>query len=224
MILSLLFPVKCVYCGEIIPKTKLPICKTCAKSIPLLKGDLCKYCGREYNACFCKLGDYAFTRNVSVLKYDGVAATIIKRFKFGKKPQLAKFMAEEVAYCVKKNYQDINFDFITFVPMNRIKQFKRGFNQSELIANEVGKILDLPVIKTLGRKYSSKDQKFKKRNERIKSVKGQFYARSQFDGKTILLIDDVLTSGATLSECSLMLKRSKALQVYTATFAITYKK
>lgn len=222
--LSLLFPEKCVYCGEVILKSSVPICEKCAKNIPIIKGERCKYCGREYSECFCKLGDYAFTRNVSVLKYDGIAATIIKRLKFGKKPQLARFVGAEVAFCVKNNYSDIDFDFITFVPMNRFKLFKRGFNQAEIIANEVGKALGLPVKNTLSKKFSFKDQKSRRRKERIKSVKGQFKALSQYDGKTILLIDDVITSGATLSECSLMLKRSGALQVYTATFAITYKK
>ncbi len=222
--LSLLFPEKCIYCGEIMLKSPVPICENCAKNIPVIKGERCKYCSKEQSECFCKLGDYAFIRNVSVLKYEGVGTTIIKRFKFGKKIQLAGFIGKEIATCVKKDYSDINFDFITYVPMNRFKQFTRGFNQSELIAKEIGKILSLPVKNTLSKKFSFKEQKSKSRKDRIKSVRGQFKALSTYDNKTILLIDDVFTTGATLSECSLMLKRSNALQVYTATFAITYKK
>ncbi len=222
--LSLLFPEKCVYCGEIIHKAIVPICKKCSLNMPVIKGTRCKYCGREQTECFCKLGDYAFVKNISVLKYDGVSSTLVKRMKFGKKPPLAEFMGKEIAQSVKLYYSDISFDFITFVPMNKYKEIKRRFNQAEVIANTVGNIVGLPVINTLKRKFSFKDQKHKNRKERFKNIKGQFGALSTYKYKTILLIDDVFTTGATLSECALMLKRAGALQVYTATFAITYKK
>jgi len=222
--ISLLFPEKCVYCGEILLKTPIPICKNCAKKLPVIKGARCKYCGREQSECFCKIGDYAFAQNISVLKYDSVASAIVKRMKFGKKPPLAEFIGSEVAKLVKEHYSDKNFDFITFVPMNKYKLFKRGFNQAEIIANKVGKDIGVPVISTLNRKFSFKDQKYKNKKERIKSIRGQFSAVSDYKNKTILLIDDVFTTGSTLNECSLMLKRAGALQVYTATFAITCKK
>lgn len=221
---SLLFPEKCVYCGDVILKTSVPICKQCAKKIPVIKGTRCKYCGREQTECFCKIGDYAFVQNVSVLKYDSVAAVIIKRLKFGKKPQLAEFIAREIAQVVKLEYNDVNFDFITFVPMNRYKMFKRGFNQAKVIADNIGCILGIPVVNTLKRKFSFKDQKSKNKKERQKNIKGQFSSLSGYEKSTILLIDDVFTTGSTLNECSRVLKSCGALHVYTATFAITYKK
>ncbi len=222
--ISLLFPEKCVYCGEIILSSPIPICKQCSSKMPIIKGIRCKYCSREQTQCFCKLGDFAFTKNVSVLKYDGAAATIIKRLKFGKHPQLADFIGKEIAITVHQSYSDIDFDFVTFVPMNKYKLFKRGFNQAQVIAEKVSKQLNLPILSTLTKKFSVKEQKYKNKKERLKGVRGQFKAISTYDGKTILLIDDVFTTGSTLSECSLMLKRAGALQVYTATFAITYKK
>ena len=222
--LSLLFPERCVYCGEIMLKSPVPICKDCAKMLPVIKGERCKYCGGEQSYCFCKIGDFAFVQNISVLKYEGVGASIVKRMKFGKKPPLCNFIAKELANAIKQNYKDIDFDFISFVPMNKLKLIKRRFNQSEVIAQNVGRIIGLPVVNTLKRKFHFKDQKAKTRKERIKSIRGQFLPLSQFKNKTILLIDDVFTTGATLSECSYVLKRAGALHVYTATFAITCKK
>ncbi len=222
--LSLLFPERCIYCGDILPKSPVPICKNCARSLPVIKGEVCKYCGRERTACFCKLGDYAFVRNISVLKYDGPGAAIVKRMKFGKKPQLTRFMGDEIARTLNFYFDDIDFDFITYVPMNRFKLIKRGFNQSQLLAKQVGRRLGIPVKNTLYKKFSFKDQKYKTAKERIKGIKGQFKAITDCENKKILLIDDVFTTGTTLSECSLMLKRAGALHVYTATFAITYKK
>ena len=110
MLLSLLFPEKCIFCGEVIQKSPFPVCEKCSINTPVIKGERCKYCGGEYNACLCKLGDYAFTRNISVYKYEGAASTIIKRFKFGKKIQLADFIAREMAITIKREYSSVKFE------------------------------------------------------------------------------------------------------------------
>ncbi len=222
--MSLLFPDRCMYCGEIIIDSKVPICDECIKNMPVFKEKCCNICGRETAQCFCKIGDFAFDRNISVMRYDGVAKTIIRRMKFGKKPQLISFLANEMALKIKKEYKDKAFDFVTFVPMHPIKQMRRGFNQSYELAKIIAYKLDIPLYPTLKKKFKFKSQKNLKRKDRFKNIRGTFKSINKYTGKNILIIDDIMTTGATLSECALTLKRSGALHVFTATFAITYKK
>ena len=222
--MSLLFPDRCYFCGEILSDSKISICDKCIKELPVIKGETCKKCGREKGGCYCESDKFYFTRNVSLMRYEGPAINIIKRMKFNQYPQLTVYMGDEISKLVKNKYETVDFDFITYVPMHPYYEFRRKFNQARLLAERVGRYLDLEVKSTLSKSFSLKTQKHLGRTERFKMARGKYHANDSFKGKTILLIDDVMTVGATLNECARVLIKAGAKQVYTATFAITCKK
>lgn len=218
--IPLIFPSRCNFCGDLLCDSK-EICDSCVKTMPVLKGEICEICGREIAACKCKVGDFAFKRNVSFMRYEGPCKNIIIRYKFSSLPQLSKFMGSELAKFIKIKYSGYDFDFISYVPMNPINKLKRKYNPAKLLAKEISKELNLPMVDTLSKKFTLKQQKMLDKKERMKFVKGKFKAKRNFKDKKILLVDDVFTTGSTLNECSKVLRSSGAEYVCTVTFAIS---
>ena len=222
--MSILYPDRCLYCGEIITEQKVAICKNCLVQLPVIKGERCKRCGAAITDCKCRDEKMFYDKNVSLMRYDGVAKSIIKRMKFNGLPQLATFMGGELSLLIKNQFDITEIDAITFVPMHFIKRIKRGYNQAELLAQKIGDDLNIPVVSLLRRKYSFWEQKDLNRKQRFNKMKDAMSAKPMITYKTVLLIDDVSTTGATLNACALALKQSGVNTVYTATFALTCKK
>lgn len=228
--MSLLFPDKCIFCGKPIESGK-QACIDCVKSISLISGDVCEICGMGKDICTCKLGDFAFNRNISVFYYDGYRrgpiSSMVKRMKFQNLPQLAKYMTDMMWENISVKYEGITFDYVTFVPMNKLKKLKKGFDHAEILAMRLSKMLGVPGYSMLVRKFNLKAQKFRKVKDRRAGVRGEYILKANIPdirGKNILIIDDILTTGASISECALQLKKAGANQVMCATFAITCKK
>ena len=112
------------------------------------------------------------------------------------------------------------FDFITYVPQSRKTRFKRGYNQSYLLAKHLSKILSLPVKDTLLRTNEGENQATLSARQRQENVKKCFFAKDISLSGTALLIDDVFTTGATASYCSKLLKNMGCKNVYVAVCAI----
>lgn len=218
----MIYPNRCQFCGELLEKDKR-ICSDCASVLPVINGKTCIRCGLEIENCTCKPGDFAFVSNSAPYRYVGPVKSIIKRLKFKNLPQLAVLMSEEMVSVINERYKDINFDFVTYVPSVFYNRIPRGFNQAHLLAKYISKRLDIPLKMTLGRKWGGKEQKSQSARARFKNIKGRIYTLSKVKG-TVLLVDDVMTTGATLSECAYMLKKAGASQVFCVTYAITCKK
>lgn len=142
--------------------------------------------------------------------------------KFKRRAWIAFDFGRALLKTVKKEYSDIKFDMILYVPMSPLNEFSRGFNQSFEMADIISKELKIPINKRiLYKKPGVKTQSGLNRKERIENVRNAFYVRNSklLTDKTILLIDDVFTTGSTINECSRVLKRNGALAVYTATLA-----
>lgn len=189
-----------------------------------IEGELCQYCGREILHCNCRRSENGFCRNVSAFRYDGSAAQIVKRFKMGKIPQISVYISNEMSMLIEREYGTVEFDCVTFVPMTRIKEMRLGFNHAKLIAKRVSDNLHLPMSSLLKRSFGIHSQKSLNSVNRYKNVRGKFHVVKNVQGMTVLLIDDVITTGATLSECAFQLKSAGAAAVFSATFASTYKK
>ena len=226
VILSALFPNTCVACGEIIPENEF-LCEYCAEmaeTVDFTKS--CIRCGMPKKQCRCSKRVFHFNGCAAPFYNDGVMQKAMYRFKFGKKEYIKKFFAERMALTVKTAYSDINFDIVTFVPTTFKRKSKRGFNQSELLANEISKILKLPLLSNLLRcKKSAKIQHTLNFDERFKNVKGRYECNRNYklNGKTVLLVDDIKTTGATLDECAKQLLLLGADRVYCVTGLMTAK-
>ena len=218
----------CIACGrEIVDGTKFQICKDCFCNLHKLEGNLCDKCGDEVlkdnQLCdHCKTFDYSFQQNKSFCYYEKVSAKIVKGLKYGHR----KFYAKHVAEMMTENkdyFEDV--DIITFVPINKRRMKERGFNQAEEIAREISLILNKPVDCLILKSDSAKHQAGLSQKERLENLKGTFSVdeanKNKIKGKTILIVDDVFTTGATLSECANVIKKFKPIKIKTLTFAKT---
>ncbi|MDE5995745.1 MAG: ComF family protein, partial [Eubacterium sp.] len=154
--------------------------------------------------------------------YEGSVSRAILNMKMNEMPKLIHFQGKCVAEAVKKHYEEIDFDFVTFVPMRKSDKAKRGYNQAELLAEIVSKECNIPLKDVLVKKRKTKMQKRQKAKERFANMYNAFdvYENADVLNKRILLIDDVKTTGATLTSIALTLKAYGAASVYCAAIAI----
>ena len=225
VIANALFPNKCICCGEIIDKDDF-LCDYCYEMIEYVDfSKICKRCGLDKKECQCKNRVFHFGGSIAPFVNKEVARKSMYRFKFGKTFSGSKFFAFEMAKAVKTVYNDIEFDGIAFVPMHFVKRLKRGFNQSQVLARELSKILDLKIFEgLLSSKYSPKIQHETPFKERFSNIKGRYKFNYNVTGKRILLVDDIKTTGASLDECAKQLLLAGADNVYCVTGLITQSK
>lgn len=227
--LRALYPenITCINCGtELVSDTRYSFCSKCLNELPILSNNICLICGTEINNeamyCInCMNYDHFYEKNRSLLKYEGLAVSLIKRFKFGNK----RYIAEEFGKMLADEYLKAEYccDLIIPVPMSISEYKERGFNQSALLAKEVAKRLNVAYSENLIKVRDTSTQKHLKGIERRKNLKSVFSVcdKAELKGKTILLIDDVFTTGATINECSRTLKKATARAVYSLTVCVT---
>lgn len=228
---DLLFPqnLKCVVCGdELNDDGTNGICDNCLRELNFIINP-CPTCGdqmeNENTYCLnCKKREHTyFKRHRSVFIYDGTAKRLIISAKLGGKKYLSENMSEFLSSAYKTNR--FKCDAITFVPsgVKRIKE--RGFNIAKLLAENLGKNLNLPVVDTMERLNESHqiNKDYKSRQDNIKNA---FKILNNVDvkNKTILIVDDVYTTGATMNECARILKLAGAKEIFCLTLAHTPKK
>ncbi len=228
--LNLFYPknLKCIFCGEELnEKSQNGSCTSCLKVLPYVYNE-CLKCGNPLEnagaVCLdCKRNNYDFDFARSVFAFDGLVKTAVHKFKyFSAKPYakpLANFMIDKFKSC------NIVSDIVTFVPMHPQKQKLRGFNQAELLANDVAKSLNLNCKNLIVKTKETASQTTMSYLERLNNVKDCYAFNPDFKkdilGKSILLIDDVFTTGATSSYIASLLKQNGALKVYVLTLAHT---
>lgn len=216
-----LFPRRCPLCGTILSPNQR-VCSSCADGIEFITPPICRRCGRPAFDCVCGEESYAFSRCCSPFVYTKAIRRGMHRFKFHNAPAAADYFARFMAATVRREYADIHIDMVTCVPMHKDDFTRRGYNQAALLARETGRLLELPVYNSLLRKpVSNGVQHSLTRAERERNVSGVF-AVAQPDylsGRTVLLCDDVITTGCTLNECARLLREAGARTVLCVTAA-----
>ena len=219
-ILDVIFPPKCPFCGKIL-QDKTPVCHRCMSSLPFIKGKSCKICGRpveesSHVICVgCRLNRTYFEHAFIPLIYTDKAKDAVLALKSGH-PYYSKGIAYVLADKIINSPQYSNFDFVTFVPQDKIAFKNRGYNQAELIARELSKILNIPCIPTLRKTTDGKPQHTLNLSERRENVKKCFFATENRFSGTALLVDDIYTTGATSNYCAKLLRKMGFNRVYLA--------
>lgn len=197
------------------------LCPDCLKELKYNNGNTCPVCGRKTvrkEICIeCKAVVPYFDQAVSPLLYDGTAIRLIHKFKNGD-AYLKDYFADLIFDKVK-NFR--KFDFITYVPMTKKAERKRGYNQAKLLAESVGERLNVPVIQTVIKVKDTAEQKTLSRKERMINLADTFKVKTDFDlkFKNILLVDDVLTTGSTADAICKKLVVTGTNFIYFATIA-----
>lgn len=171
----------------------------------------------------CKSKPPFFKKAVSAFLYEDGIPVLISKFKNGR-PHLKELFADKIAECLI-GFPEI--DCITYVPLTKKSAYKRGYNQSKLLAKSLSKRIQTPAIcGAIKRVKSGKAQKGLTGEQRIENVKGAFKVvkLDKFKDKNVLLVDDVLTTGSTVDEICRILLKARARDVYVATVAsVEYK-
>ena len=216
-----LCPTRCACCGKVIYRDQ-QLRENCASSLPVIPEGHCPSCGKRLFRCSCRRKKRTSFPCVSPFFYEGVVKQGIVTLKDGITAHGVPFFASAMAETVTEQY-GYAFDGIAFVPATPEKERKRGYNQSRLLANALGKQLQLPVLeKALTRLYDTEDQHSSSFRQRKANVFGVFEADPFLvAGKHILLVDDIITTGATLEECGKMLLLADCEEVCGITAAST---
>ena len=224
-LLSILYPPRCVCCGEVLPAGET-LCEACEKRIVRIEAPVCLLCGYSLQDCGRKHPKTAYQEITAPFYYEEAVREGIHRFKFRDRPQSAIFFFFFLAKSVRENMPGISFDLIVCVPMLPAKEKERGYNQSALLARELSALLGVPAdCHALCKSIDTPAQHELKGAGRRGNVFGVFEVPcpEAVEGKTVLLCDDVKTTGATLDECAKMLKFAGAKDVYCACIAVTRK-
>ena len=229
--LTLVLPPRCLLCGKIL-KEDSGLCDDCIAKINFIKHPVCYECGHpleiELNGegkVLCgnclKPHRKIFRISRSACAYDDVIKKLILDFKFFDKTDLASFLAK-MMYVAGKDIFDAGIDVIVPVPLYFTRLLKRKYNQSSLLAIELGKLTNVAVdTQTLFKTLKTKQQVDCNGEERLKNLRNAFalHDKNSFKGKHVLLVDDILTTGSTLKECALAIKKSHPKSIDTLTIA-----
>lgn len=224
--LSALFPRRCAYCGNVISSEKI-CCDECAVSLPRITGEVCVKCGREKSECSCKKSEKYFNSIAAPFYFTGKVRKGIHAYKFRHWRNSAEVFGLEMAKTVNERFGGIVFDYIVAVPLAEKSRKERGYNQCELLADELSKHLGFEHRKdVLSKIYETRKQHKISSVFRKGNLSGVFEVNNPSDviDKMILLVDDISTTGETFNECSKMLWLYGAKSIYCVSAALTLKK
>ena len=218
-LLWLSFCKHCRYCKTVIDKDE-DLCKDCCENLPYIIGEKCNFCGAEKSRCNCRKHRNKYNGITSPFYYEGKIVECIHKFKFRGKRLYGEHLAEDMAKSVREDFKEINFDLVCYVPFTASQKRYRKYNQSEVLAENLSKILNIPLQRVLVKILNNQTQHNLNATRRRGNVFGVFDVQEDVKGKTILLVDDIKTTGATLDSCAQILKIRGAEKVYCVTAAL----
>lgn len=231
LIWNVLSPQRCIACNKDMSLTEgAMFCYECGKTYCKTGECVCRVCGKPISenadtvCAACKGMKLYIESNVSRYVYKGCVRDAVRNMKFNKQQWVCTKFGNALAKTVEEKYDGIDFDMVLYVPMTRLAETDRGFNQACEIATIIAKKIKTPVVhNVLYKKIGTKTQSGLSRKERFLNVRDSFFVCNphKLTDKVVLLVDDVYTTGATLNECARILKKNGALAVYTATVATT---
>jgi ComF family protein len=231
---SVLLPGGCRICERLLlHSSRVPVCQQCLESFLRTLGTVCEVCGlpreawggraeEEPRCPACRAGTYAFDRARSFALYEDPLVRAVLLLKFERIEPLGAWFAERLAEVVAGEDQTLAADIVVPVPLHRDREKERGYNQAEMLSKPLAKKLGLPHRGVLLVRTKPKpDKHILTLRERWEAVRGAFATRpgSQVDNLRVLLVDDVMTTGATLDACAKALREAGARAVIGLTVA-----
>lgn len=226
---SLFYPSLCSICSTAVDPTEY-VCEPCSRKAPRIQSPFCAKCSEpfygaitdSFSCANCSHRVLHFDSAVASYRSRGIVRKLVHEFKYGKQLHLRHPVADWLVETLDDpRLQGRRFDIVVPVPLHPARKRERGFNQAELLAELLSARTGLPMLDALERiRYTTTQTAFD-RTERIENLRDAFRLRKNVDvrGLRVLLIDDVLTTGSTLSECARVLKAEGALSVHAATAA-----
>ena len=228
--LDFLYPRYCEACGRPVDRPGRHFCSDCLNRLPFTPTDgCCRRCGRaaekldgEFLCEDCRTHKPSFDRAASALSFEGDARAAMNAFKFENHLWLRDDLVDWIEGVVRARFKVEEIDVIVPMPSTLLHRIDRGYNQCAYLARSLAKRLGRPYEASgLRRKGNPKKQGRLTEEERRANVIGTFAVRKSavIRDKTVMVVDDIMTTGSTLSECAAELKRSGASRVWCATLA-----
>ena len=220
----------CIVCDdELREKSVYGLCPKCKAKLNFIGKNICKKCGRlqldEADYCLtCQQHKRNFEFARSSVVYDDVAKELVRGIKFGGKKYFAKYIANFLVEKYTEAFEGVNIDVVVPVPLTKKTKVNRGFNQSWEIAKRFADAVALSADDGILAKIKDTQEQAKLGGkEREENTIGAFEVKNPqaVENKSILVVDDVMTTGSTASEIAKTLKAAKAKEVYVLTFAST---
>jgi ComF family protein len=228
--LDILYPRSCIGCGKTAPKTFRYICWDCWANTVRVEAPFCACCGDPVSGavehdfiCYsCSDEQPAFDAARSATRYDGVIGDALRKLKYEHALWLSPDLAAVLYNCIRAEFPEETFDLLVPVPLYHVRRRDRGFNQSAMLSGELARLLGTSSVQgVLRRIRPTTSQTNLTAKERLSNVNKAFKSRNdkRLAGRKVLLVDDVMTTGATVNACAKALKRGGAATVHVITVA-----
>ncbi len=228
-LLHTLYPPACRVCdAPLFGHSPAVVCRTCHDRIDFIKDGACRFCGAsagkfarlDKGCARCSPHALAFTRAAAVCEYGTESRAIVHELKFFGNRALAKPMARMMSRRLQETGFPEKYDLVVPVPLHGKRLRERGYNQSGLLAREVARELGVELREDILRRIrDTRPQAGLSMYHRARNPKGAFVASGNLRGAVVLLVDDVITTGVTVSECAASLRRAGAGRVYVLAFS-----
>ena len=224
---SLFYPAACVVCSGNVERPEY-LCGNCRGRAPRITSPFCAKCSEPFSGAItqtfscanCEHRILHFDSAIAAYRSRGVVRKLVHAFKYGRQRHLRHPLAEWLGETMRDpRLRDRRFDMIVPVPLHPARERERGFNQATLLAELLARQVAVPLRPALERIRYTRTQTAYDRAERMENLHDAFRLRKNMNVRQlhVLLIDDVLTTGSTLSECARVLKEAGAISVYAAT-------
>lgn len=208
------FPVACVHCSRPLPGWRTPgLCPNCEERIHWHVGG---------SLSPARPLDLPVQGTAASVRYHGAARALIHDFKYRANVRLAPYLSRQMGDSLLHRLHRVSFDLLAPIPMHPLRQNQRGYNQAVLLARGLSTRFKIPVCSpsSLRRIRNTRAQALTAPEDRVANIAGAFRAEpSIFLGKSVLVVDDVMTTGATVRECANELLTSGAIAIYVCTWA-----
>jgi ComF family protein len=226
---DLFFPNGCIVCGK--ATTNANICPQCMYELNHIEPPFCTKCGKPFTSnkgishiCYdCIKDKNKFIMSRAVFEYNGATVKLIHRFKFGDQVNLSSFFSDELIKLYNIHFAAQGINAILPVPLSIRRLKHRSYNQTQLLAKRLSEKLSLPIFtQVLEKAKETPPQSRLSAEKRHENVKDAYRVTNNLllKGKKVLLIDDVITTGATVNACTKALMRAGIKQVYVMAIAM----
>lgn len=218
---DLIFPPRCPVCDRPVRISDHLACRECREALKYIGPPYCLKCGkhidkREEEYCYdCMHKQHNYDRGMALYEYTGIQSSVF-RFKYQGRKEYAEFYGEEIAKHLGSRIKALEADALIPVPLYRRKKRIRGYNQAEALARQIGKQMQIPVrtdiVERVRKTIPQKELNDKQRQNNLK--KAFKITRNDVKLSTIIIIDDIYTTGSTIDEIARVLKQAGAKKIY----------